>query len=108
MSEESTVDLKAGHPPATKVGGMRVVQHKKEGEKNEPPAMTPEEEAEFGSSSPPKTDKHHQALLVSGVVTKGDKDFTVQAVKSFHEKPLPQHDSRPRPSQITQKIQQPK
>lgn len=35
--------------PSVKVGGMRVVQHKKDGDKNEPPAMTPEEEAEFGS-----------------------------------------------------------
>ncbi|XP_059152007.1 death-associated protein 1-like [Physella acuta] len=105
--DAAVVDLKAGHPPAVKVGGMRVVQHKKEGDKNEPPTMTPEEEAEFGSS-PPKTDKHHQSLLISGVVTKGDKDFTPQAVKSFHEKPLPQHDVRPRPTQHSMKIQQPK
>jgi hypothetical protein len=100
-------DLKAGHPPAVKAGGMRVVQHKKEGDKSDVPTMTPEEEAEFGSS-PPKVDKHHQSLLISGALTKGDKDFTTQAVKSFHEKPHPIHDSRPRPSQITQHIHQPR
>ncbi|CAG5116799.1 unnamed protein product [Candidula unifasciata] len=100
-------DLKAGHPPAVKVGGMRVVKHKKESEKSEPATMTPEEEAEYGSS-PPKADKHHQSVVVSGAVTKGDKDFTTQAVKSFHEKPAPTHDVKPRPPQQSQHIHQPR
>ncbi|KAK3764428.1 hypothetical protein RRG08_040024 [Elysia crispata] len=100
-------ELKAGHPPAVKVGGMRVVQHcKKEGEKPEPQSMTPEEEAEYGAS-PPKTDKHHQTQLVSGAMTKGDKDFSAQALKAFHEKPHPQHD-KPRPVQTSHTIHQPR
>lgn len=104
----SESELKAGHPPAVKVGGMRVVQHcKKDGaEKSEAPAMTAEEEAEYGAS-PPKTDKHNQAQLVSGAVTKGDKDFSAQALKSFHEKPQPQHD-KPRPVQAPHNIHQPR
>uniref|UniRef100_A0A0B6ZFS7 Death-associated protein 1 n=2 Tax=Arion vulgaris TaxID=1028688 RepID=A0A0B6ZFS7_9EUPU len=107
VDDTGSGDLKAGHPPAVKVGGMRVVQHKKEGDKAEVVTMTPEEEAEFGSS-PPKTDKHNQSVLVSGAVTKGDKDFTTQAVKSFHEKPAPTHDVKPRPSQQSQNINQPR
>ncbi|BFZ15342.1 hypothetical protein BsWGS_18381 [Bradybaena similaris] len=103
----ATADLKAGHPPAVKVGGMRVVQHKKEGDKTEMPTMTPEEEAEFGTSLP-AIDRHHQSLIISGAVTKGDKDFTTQAVKSFHEKPIPTHDTRSRPAQVCHHIHQPR
>ncbi|KAK7112384.1 death-associated protein 1 homolog [Littorina saxatilis] len=99
-------DLKAGHAPAVKVGGMRVVQHKKEAEKPDQPQMTAEDEEEFGTS-PPKADKHHTTQVVSGATTKGDKDFPVQAVKSFHEKPLPSYE-KPRPAQATMNINQPR
>ena len=39
--DKETPELKAGHPPAVKVGGMRVVQHKKPNEegKEEPPKV---------------------------------------------------------------------
>ncbi|CAG5121227.1 unnamed protein product [Candidula unifasciata] len=103
----ATADLKAGHAPAVKVGGMRVVQHKREGDKSEIATMTPEEEAEFGTS-PPKVDKHHQSLIISGAVTKGDRDFTTQALKCFQEKPVPTHDARPRPPQVSHHIHQPR
>ncbi|XP_025094190.1 death-associated protein 1-like [Pomacea canaliculata] len=99
-------DLKGGHPPAVKAGGMRIVQHKKELEKDETPQMTPEEEEEYGSS-PPKTDTHHSTAVVSGAVTKGDKDFPPQAVKHFHTKPQPTHE-KPRPAQVQQHIFQPR
>jgi len=101
--EESHSDLKGGHAPAVKVGGMRIVQHKKEGEKVEVPVPTEDEVAEF-SSSPPKQPQ----MLVSGAVAKGDKDFSPQAVKSFHDKPTPTHDPKPRASQHSQQIHQPR
>ena len=52
-------ELKAGHAPAQKVGGMRVVQHKRlsESEKHEgsPPKPSEEEKEEFGEDKPPKS-----------------------------------------------------
>lgn len=99
-------DLKAGHPPAVKAGGMRIVQHKKEAEKPEQPTMTHEEEEEFGSS-PPKSDKHHSSAVVSGAVTKGDKDFPAQAVKAYHDKPQPTHEKH-RAAPVQQNIHQPR
>ncbi len=55
---ENNVELKAGHAPAQKVGGMRVVQHKRlsESEKNEDPTpkQTEEDKEEFGEDKPSK------------------------------------------------------
>jgi len=103
-------ELKGGHAPAVKVGGMRVVQHKKESDKGDTSAvMTPEEQLEYGSS-PPKDG----TTVVSGAVVKeeeskkGDKDFTAQAVKSFHDKPQPTHDVKPRQPQNSPHINQPR
>ena len=102
--DEGNSDLKAGHAPAVKVGGMRVVQHKKESDKPDTTTVvTAEELAEFGSS-PPKQPQ----MLLSGAVAKGDKDFSPQAVKSFHDKPMPTHDVKPRAPQNTQNIHQPR
>jgi len=100
---KESADLKGGHAPAVKVGGMRVVQHKNT-DKSEAAPMTNAEEIEYGSSPP----KDKQPQLVSGAEVKGDKDFTPQAVKSFHEKPHPTHDAKARPTQNSQQIHQPR
>ena len=96
MSDPVTdAELKAGHAPAVKVGSMRVVTHQKneKGDSSPPPPPTKEEIEEFGETAP-KTDKHHTSVLISGALSKGDKDFPPEAVKAYHEKPLPTHDSR--------------
>ncbi|KAL4217509.1 hypothetical protein ACF0H5_023958 [Mactra antiquata] len=98
-------NLKAGHAPAVKVGGMRVTTHKKDKPADEKPAEN-EEAEEF--EVPAKIDKHHQQVLVSGVVTKGDKDFPEAAVRAIHEKPMPTHDNRPMHSPQQKIIQQPR
>ena len=46
-------ELKGGHAPATKVGGMRVVQHKPPKE-DSPPKISDEDKEEFGEDSPTK------------------------------------------------------
>ncbi|XP_041374893.1 death-associated protein 1-like [Gigantopelta aegis] len=113
VGTKEDTELKGGHAPAVKVAGMRVAT--KTAHPNavagEKPAevMNPEEDGEVElGESPPKTDKHHQSLLISGVVTKGDKDFPPAAVKSYHEKPVPAHDKRTPAPQLNMHINQPR
>jgi len=94
-------ELKGGHPPAVKAGGMRVARPRQPstGDKNE---MTKEEQEEYGTS-PPKVDKQ---VIVSGAVIKEDKAFPPEAVKHYHEQPLPSKEYRP--VQQKHNINQPK
>ncbi|KAK2178959.1 hypothetical protein NP493_521g00000 [Ridgeia piscesae] len=108
-STEEKADLKAGHPPAVKAGGMRVAtrpRHSSTGDKKEVPPQTQEEEEEFPEASgPPKAERHNQQMLVSGAVTKGDRDFTEAAVRQIHEKPNVAKEKRP--MNTSHRIQQP-
>lgn len=92
MSSTEETDLKAGHAPAVKAGGMRVVtrpRHSSTGESK--PEVVEDEEVE---PTPPKSEKHNFQVNLSGAVGKGDKDFTPDAIKSYHDKPLPSKESR--------------
>merc|ERR1712238_640962 len=64
---EESNEMKAGHAPAQKVGGVRIAPKKQKDEKvdGSPPKVSEEDKEEFGDNVP---------------------------VKSFHEKPMPTHD----------------
>lgn len=98
--ERSSPELKAGHPPAVKAGGMRIKGPRAHEEK------VPKEEAE----SPWETEGAKapgNAVIVSGAKTHGDKDFTPESVKVSHEKPQPSYE-KPAPKQTNRLIQQPR
>ncbi|XP_059182896.1 death-associated protein 1 homolog [Centropristis striata] len=99
------VETKGGHPPAVKAGGMRIVQKHQPTAVPEPPQKVEEEEEEeyVRSSSPPKA-----PMIVSGVVTKGDKDFTPAAAQVAHQKPQPCVSKLPSGQHINQHIHQPR
>ncbi|XP_054274247.1 death-associated protein 1-like [Macrosteles quadrilineatus] len=102
MSSEEK-ELKGGHPPAVKVGKMRISQC--HSGPREPCNVVPDDENNAAlkvSTSPPKT------MTVSGAPVRGHADFPVEAVQSFHEKPLPTHDPRPAHCNKPQNIQQPR
>jgi len=109
MSEPDANDKLAGHPPAVKVaGGVRITQNKVVHREEEPKPVPKEgEEPEEEAPAPPPDDRR---VLISGVLTKGDKDFPPEAIKAFHEKPMPSrepyHGMSPRAQQHV--IQQPR
>lgn len=95
MSSEQ-VEVKGGHLPAVKAGGMRITQHKPPQEKQEPPKEKPEDEEEEEEVKPASPPKPH--LMISGVLARGDADFPTQAVQAIHTKPQPSHEYRAAPS----------
>jgi len=89
---EETNELKAGHPPAQKVAGVRIAQHKPpkvEKVDGSPPKVSEEDKEEFGEDKPVKT---ASSSIVSGAKVTDDVSFPTEAVKSFHDKPMPTHD----------------
>jgi len=103
MSETDSQEMKGGHPPAQKVGGMRVVQHKsnRSEDKPAPPKPSEEEVKEFGDE---EKDKKEKDVVISGAVTGESVAFPKEAVKAYHEKPVPTHQmsASPKPKIIQQ------
>jgi len=99
------LETKGGHLPAVKAGGMRIVQkHQPTPPPEEPKKENPEEEDDYQDSGLPEKEP---SLVVSGAVTKGDKDFTPAAAQVAHQKPQPSISKLP-PSQNFTQIHQPR
>ncbi|KAI1889049.1 hypothetical protein AGOR_G00175050 [Albula goreensis] len=96
------IETKAGHLPAVKAGGMRIVQKHQSAE---PPQDKDKDKdsKEYETISPPKP-----TVIVSGVVTKGDKDFTPAAAQVAHQKPHPSVEKQHQGPHINQHIHQPR
>ncbi|XP_020364610.1 death-associated protein 1 [Oncorhynchus tshawytscha] len=98
------IETKGGHLPAVKAGGMRIVQKHQGAAPPEPPPVKDKDDEEFVEEpSPPKP-----TVVVSGVVTKGDKDFTPAAAQVAHQKPQPSVTKMPQNQHLTQQIHQPR
>ncbi|XP_039595666.1 death-associated protein 1-like [Polypterus senegalus] len=95
-------ETRAGHPPAVKAGGMRIVQKHHLGGDHQNHDKD-KDSKEWESSSPPK-----QTLIISGAVTRGDKDFPPAAAQVAHQKPQPCVEKLPPPHHINQHIHQPR
>lgn len=105
-AEES--NLLAGHPPAVKVGGVRVTQSKNpsKDEKKKASAIQGSESEETDDVTAGAGDNAEEEVaverrddkkqsVVSGALTKERDAFPAAAQKEFQNKPVPHHDKRP-------------
>uniref|UniRef100_A0A671RV18 Death-associated protein n=1 Tax=Sinocyclocheilus anshuiensis TaxID=1608454 RepID=A0A671RV18_9TELE len=70
---------------------------------NDAPEKNDKDSKEYETEIPPKL-----PVVVSGVVTKGDKDFTPAAAQVAHQKPVPAVQKLPPSHHINQHIHQPR
>ncbi|XP_026320240.1 death-associated protein 1 [Hyposmocoma kahamanoa] len=85
-STEETSQLKAGHPPAVKAGGMRITQHKSPHAKD---AKEPANEDMTGLSGPSPVPTN--PVSIAGAPNRGDRDFTPEAARVAHSPKPPSH-----------------
>ncbi|XP_055506842.1 death-associated protein 1 [Leucoraja erinacea] len=97
------VETKAGHLPAVKAGGMRIVK-KHQGSTTPAPAEKDKESEEWESNSPKPT----VPIIISGALARGDKDFPPAAAQVAHQKPYPSVEKMPVSHQINHSIHQPR
>lgn len=85
MSSEND-EVVAGHPPAVKVGGMRVASRPKHHEQD-----ADAYDEKYEESLPEPTNAVHVAapVAISGAPVKGNSDFPVEALKHVYDKPHP-------------------
>lgn len=105
------VELKGGHEPAKMVGGRRIVTRERhsESEDKTPPKKTAEqaeeEKEEFGEDKPSKP---ASSVVISGAKLSDESAFPKEAVKAYHDKPMPTHDKASSAHSKPKIIQQPK
>jgi len=105
------VELKGGHEPAKMVGGRRIVTRERHSESEDKGAakkateQSDEEKQEFGEDKPVKA---ASSVLISGAKSSEEAAFPKEAVKAYHEKPMPTHDKTSSAHSKPKIIQQPK
>ncbi|XP_045455908.1 death-associated protein 1 [Melitaea cinxia] len=99
-SPDESSQLKAGHPPAVKAGGMRITQHKVPHSKDERKEQPNEDLTGLAGPNPVPTNP----VSIVGAPNRGNADFTPQAAQVAHSpKPPAQFNMKP-----TLNIQQPR
>ncbi|KAL4706142.1 hypothetical protein ACJJTC_013607 [Scirpophaga incertulas] len=85
-SNEDTSQLKAGHPPAVKAGGMRITQHKPPHPKD---PKEPANEDHTGLSGPSPVPTNPVSIV--GAPNRGNADYTPEAAQVAHSPKPPTH-----------------
>jgi len=106
MTDED-VQLKAGHAPALKVGGARVVTRHKTTSVLEEPRLV-ESEGEEEEQAKPVKEKNPQ-LVMWGQVRDPAKDYPSEAIQHMQHKPAPTRQADTKPNAVRpNNIQQPR
>ncbi|CAG4938890.1 unnamed protein product [Colias eurytheme] len=86
-STEDSSQLKAGHPPAVKAGGMRITQHKVPHSKDAKESPPTEDLTGLSGPSPVPSNP----VSIAGAPNRGNADFTPQAAQIAHSPKPPAH-----------------
>ncbi|KAI5092019.1 death-associated protein 1 [Silurus meridionalis] len=95
-------ETRAGHPPAVKAGGMRIVQKHQTAGDSSSDRKEDKDSKEFESCRNPPSPPVPETL------PRGDKDFTPAAAQVAHTKPVPSVQKLPPSHHINQHIHQPR
>ncbi|KAL7647579.1 UNVERIFIED_CONTAM: hypothetical protein RMT77_001179 [Armadillidium vulgare] len=90
-SNPEPIETKAGHPPALKVGGMRVAQRQR---RDSEETSKPKEKNEKADDSQGSFNMFKPPVLVTvqkDTEQKDQKDVVKAEIKHAHEKPVPTH-----------------
>jgi hypothetical protein len=104
MSSEKQ-ELKAGHPPAVKAGGMRVVTKHKHKDQDPDAYDNKYRDSVNPIGGPNKIDIKQDVSLSGGVVANDTAQHQTAAVRLYHDKPQPTHEKThapPKQMNITQ------
>ncbi|XP_069816481.1 death-associated protein 1 [Dendropsophus ebraccatus] len=97
-------DTKAGHLPAVKAGGMRIVQK----HPHTPHADTKEDKKQEEENWESGIVQPKPPLVISGAIARGDKDFPPAAAQVAHQKPHASVEKLPPAQHVNQHINQPR
>ncbi|KAK2726235.1 death-associated protein 1-like [Artemia franciscana] len=103
QNEEQKSQNLAGHPPAMKVGGMRVSQPRVNHEERQSP---PREGSHF--VHPGKTSPNEVVTVVSGAPVKLKEAFPEEATKAIHEQKMATHDEATTGHKVNKPLGQPR
>jgi len=91
-NEQVAPELKAGHPPAMKVGGMRVPLPKHVHEEKPEPAPAKEGEEDVAAETAVKEKQGgNKTVVISGAHVKEKDIYSPESARAIHEKPQPTH-----------------
>lgn len=106
-TDDEVCQLKGGHPPATKVGNMRIVQRTR----STSSSTDDDKKGDSDEATVPTACSFAPKTIIKGTsseITQHTQQSVPEAVKQFHEKPEAKHENQAYTARANMHIQQPR